>query len=382
MLSFFVIATLVLCSVHAYLFFKLRHLFSSPQGRLLLLIFLILMLGLLLLRRREFYAALPDFVPWVAYTWLGFTLIALGCFLAYDSARLVFFLLKLVTGKELLPFLAPKFFTPIMLIAALGISGYAMYEARHLKLKHINIASPKQIGGMNKLRIVAVSDLHIGETIGSGDVDKWAAIIREQKPDLLVVVGDIIDTDMSMRDEEARLLRSIPTTYGTYAVLGNHEVYSGLQNSRNFIRRAGMILLENEADTSGPINIVGVNDPQVARFGDGEQPDVPALLQGVDQKKFTLLLKHQPVFQDGETGLFDLQISGHTHGGQIWPGRYLVRRIFGFKQGLTLMRQEKNNSLLYLMNGTGYWGPPMRFLARPEIIVFDISGVDRSGASI
>lgn len=374
MLSFFVIATLILCSVHGYLFFKLRHLFSSPQGRLMLLIFLIIMLALLLLRSREFYAALPTFVPWVAYTWLGFTLIAFGSFLVYDAARIALYLVKFISGINLLQFMSPRIFTPIMLVIALGISGYSMYEARNLRIRHININSQKQILGADKLRIVAVSDLHIGDTIGERDVKKWAEIIKEQKPDILVIVGDIIDTDMSMRDEEARLLRSIPTNYGTYAVLGNHEVYAGLQNSRNFISRASIILLENEADTSGPINIVGINDPQVARFADGKQPNVPALLQELDPNKFTLLLKHQPIFQDGEIGLFDLQVSGHTHGGQIWPGRYIVRKIFGFKQRLTSLQDEKGKSLLYLMNGTGYWGPPMRFLSQPDIIIFDISG--------
>lgn len=372
MLSFFVVATLVLCSIHAYLWFKLRHLFSSPQGRLLLLVFLIIMLGLLLLRRRELYAALPDFVPWVAYTWLGFTVIAFGCFIVYDGLRIPLFIARLLSGKELLAFLSPGTFTPVVLVAALTITGYAMFEARNVTLRHFNLETNKDIGG-HRLRIVAVSDLHIGETIGPGDVAKWAGMIGELKPDLLVVVGDIIDVDMSKRDEEARLLRSIPTTYGTYAVLGNHEVYSGLRNSRNFIRRAGMILLENAIDVSGPINIVGVDDPQVARFNGGRQPDVSALLESIDQERFTLLLKHQPVFQQGEAGLFDLQFSGHTHGGQIWPGRYIVRKIFGFSQGLNPVIGKNGQSLLYLMNGTGYWGPPMRLLAQPDIVVFDIS---------
>lgn len=369
MLSFFVIVTLVLCSVHAYLWFKLRYLFSSPQGRLLLFVFLALMLGLLLLRRREFYSALPDFVPWVAYTWLGFTVIALGCFLAYDGLRLLLLLAKFATGHVVLPWLAPQRFTPVVLLLALAVSGYAMFEARNVAVRRLEIRTDKYLGGRDKLRVVAVSDLHIGETVGPGDVAKWAEMIRAEEPDLLVVVGDIIDTDMSRRDAEARLLRSIPTTYGTYAVLGNHEVYSGLRNSRDFIRRSGMTLLENETDSSGPVNVVGVNDPQVARLTGGAQPDVPALLREGRPDKFTLLLKHQPLFQAGETGLFDLQISGHTHGGQIWPGRLIVRRIFGLPQGYSALADD---SLLYLMNGTGYWGPPMRLLARPEILVVDI----------
>lgn len=373
MLSFFVIFTLVLSSVHAYLLFKLRPLFTSPQARLLLMLFLMAMLGLLLLRSRRLHAVLPDFVPWISYIWLGLVVIAFGCFVAMDGLRLVIWLFKAVSGANVNFLLSPRVSAPIALIAAFVISGYAMYEARNVKVRHVNISTESSLGGVNRLRLVAVSDLHIGETIGAADVAKWTESIKELQPDILVVVGDVIDTDMSMRDAEARLLRSIPATYGSYAVLGNHEVYSGLKNSRDFISRAGMTLLENRAYNGGPINIVGINDPQVANFADGKQPDAVKILKSVNPNKFTLLLKHQPIFQEGEIGLFDLQISGHTHGGQIWPGRLIVKKIFGFSQGLNQMDSPARPSLLYLLNGTGYWGPPMRFLAQPEIVVFDIA---------
>lgn len=382
MLSFFATATLVLSSVHAYLWVKLRHLFSNSSGRMALLAFLVIMLGLLLLRSRELYAKLPDFVPWMAYTWLGFAIIAFGCFVAYDGLRIPLAIARFVSGKNLLPFFSPRTFTPVVLIIAVLISVYSMFEARNVNVKHVSINTDKHIGEVKQLRIVAVSDLHIGETIDAGDVAKWAELIKAEKPDILVVLGDIIDTDMSMRDAEAEILRGISTTYGTYAVMGNHEVYSGLENSREFIQRAGMILLENAADVSGPINIVGVNDPYVASFEGRRKPDVPALLFGLEQGRFTLLLKHQPIFQNGEAGLFDLQISGHTHGGQIWPGRLIVRKIFGFEQGLSLVPGGGGRSSLYLLNGTGYWGPPMRLLARPEITVFDLSLVDMTAGNI
>lgn len=372
MLSFYIIFTLVMCSLHAYLFFKLRHLLSSPFAKFALLITLILLLALLLLRHSKIYDLLPDFTPWVSYTWLGFVLIAFGCFMTVDVLRLLFFGIKLLCGKNPGFFLAPAVSAPFALFAAVAISGYAMYEATNIQVNHFTIKSAKSAGELKKLRIVAVSDLHIGETISLGKLQKWVGIINEQNPDIVIVAGDIIDADMTMRDEEAQVLRSIAAPCGTYAVLGNHEVYSGLNNSRSFIARSGMILLENAAHTGGPIEIAGVNDPQVERFAGGAKPDAAALLQKLNQGKFVLLLKHQPVFETEEIGLFDLQISGHTHGGQIWPGSYMVRRIFGLEQGLNHLGEGKNKSLLYLMNGTAYWGPPMRLMARPEILVVDI----------
>lgn len=372
MLSFFVFFTLILSSLHAYLFFKLRHLFATPQMRLALFIFLVSMLALLLVRSREFYAKMPDIVPWVAYTWLGFVLIAFMCFAVVDAGRILLWLGKLASGKDLGFLLAPRVSAPITLIIAVLFAAYGMYEARKPEVKQLTITTAKDLGEAGRVRVVAVSDLHIGETLGARDVAKWVEIIKEQKPDILAVVGDIIDTDMSKRDDESRLLRSVQTTYGAYAVLGNHEVYSGLKNSRDFIRRSGLILLEDTLDSHSPINIAGVNDPNVARFGETPPPDIPALLGSADPARFTLLLKHQPIFQPGEIGLFDLQISGHTHGGQIWPARHLTRRIYGFNQGLTRLQGEAGPSLLYLLNGTGYWGPPMRIGARPDILVFDI----------
>lgn len=371
--SFFIIFTLVLCSIHAYLFFKLRNLFSGAPAQLGLLLFLLAMLALTLLRRRAVYEYLPDFMPWVIYTWLGFAMIAFGCYLAVDVARVLLLIVKFITGLNAGALLAPRLSAPLTLLAVLGFCAYGMYEARDVEIKHLTIPSAKLALGSERVRIVALSDLHIGETLGLRDLEKWATMVKEQNPDIVVIAGDLIDADMSSRDDEARALRAMLGRFGGYAVHGNHEVYSGLNNARSFVRRSGFVLLENKSTVSDGINIVGIDDPQVANFGGGSRPDVVKVLESVDQDKFTLLLKHQPIFQKGEVGLFDLQISGHTHGGQLWPNKYITQKIFGFHQGLTRMEAENGaTSLLYLMNGTGYWGPPMRLGARPDIIVLDI----------
>lgn len=164
-------------------------------------------------------------------------------------------------------------------------------------------------------------------------------------------------------------------------VLGNHEAYSGLQNSLDFTKAAGVQILRNEAAHAGGIVIAGVDDAmflagRVKESAAIEEKAASDLLKTLDgeraRERFILLLRHRPGLYQKIAGLFDLQLSGHTHGGQIWPARYLAQRANGIASGLATLQGEHGESAIYVTLGTGVWGPPMRLFTPPEVTVIDL----------
>ncbi|MDL2306817.1 metallophosphoesterase, partial [Desulfovibrio sp. OttesenSCG-928-C06] len=242
-----------------------------------------------------------------------------------------------------------------------------------VRVNIVQIATAKLPHGVERVRVLQLSDIHLSDSIGPAELRKIEAKVRELRPDIIAVTGDLVDTNMAKRTEDAKILRELPATHGKYAVMGNHEYYRGLDNSRKFMRESGLEILENRAvlDKSGII-VAGIDDPVMPR-----NPQAPAntvkLLKRQEQGRFVLLLKHRPYVEQNEIGLFDLQLSGHTHGGQIWPGTMFAKRANrDVEQGLSELAAKAGRSLLYVSNGVGYWGPPMRFMAPPEITVFDL----------
>ena len=151
---------------------------------------------------------------------------------------------------------------------------------------------------------------------------------------------------------------------------GNHELYAGLDQAISFTERAGFRVLQNEGSTAGGlINVVGVDDPAILRVTHSWLAPEKTLLSKVSSDKFTLLLKHRPAVDQESLGLFDLQLSGHVHKGQIFPFNLLTYLFYPVRTGFALYPQ---NSALYVSRGTGTWGPPIRFLAPPEITVIEL----------
>jgi len=175
----------------------------------------------------------------------------------------------------------------------------------------------------------------------------------------------------------AAMLATLNPPLGKFAIAGNHEFYAGIRQSGRFLRAAGFNLLRNDGfKLNGLINLVGVDDPagkrrypQNGQVGKEEK----ILLANSDSERFTLLLKHRPTVEMESIGQFDLQLSGHTHGGQIFPFNLITRLYYSNQRGL--YRLDKG-SVLYVSRGTGTWGPPMRFLSPPEVTVIELQRVD------
>jgi len=166
------------------------------------------------------------------------------------------------------------------------------------------------------------------------------------------------------------MFRELQPPLGMVAVLGNHEYYAGLGSSRRFLKQSGFQVLQDQAALVGEyLALVGVDDPAAKRFGKNGIADETHLLSDIPHGRFVLLLKHRPVAAQASLGKFDLQLSGHVHKGQIFPFNLLTWLQFPVRAG---MNQLAGGSRLYVNRGTGTWGPPIRFLAPPELTVIDL----------
>ena len=307
---------------------------------------------------------LARIAAWGGYLWLGFLFIAFALFVlrALISA-LILLLNRTAPTLALAPLDAPG-----SAIAVLGLTlllgSYALYEASTIRIETVTIRSAALPPELKSLRIVQLSDLHLGLIHREGTLRTVVEKIRKLQPDLLVATGDMVDARLDHLEELVPLTASLTPPFGKYAVTGNHEVYVGMKESLDFLQQGGFTVLRNQRMVIQPgLSIVGVDDPAT-----GKAQSEEGLLPDKDEG-FTLLLKHRPLVNAGTLGRFDLQLSGHAHRGQIFPFNLITRLHYPQQDGLYLLAP---GAWLYASRGTGTWGPPMRLFSPPEITLFII----------
>ena len=303
-------------------------------------------------------------LAWVGYSWMGVVFLAFSVFVLVGLWELVFYF-----ASRLLPQLPNLSLhgavtATVVLFVVIAASFYGLYEANNLQIERVRIVSSKLSPGTPPVRIAQISDLHLGLIHREEALAPIINRLQELQPDVLVATGDIVDAQINHLDELINLWQRINPPLGMYAVTGNHEYYAGLEQSLDFLHRSGFQILRNHSMNVGDwLKVVGVDDP--ARGG---TPDENEAL-GERSERFTLLLKHRPDFITASTGKFDLQLSGHGHGGQIFPFNLLTAIKYPLLDGLYTLA---DNQYLYTSRGTGTWGPPMRILSPPEITLFEI----------
>ncbi len=218
------------------------------------------------------------------------------------------------------------------------------------------------------LHIVQISDMHIGGLIDEPFVRKSVDTINALKPDIVAVTGDLTDMPIHKIAKAVDHLGRLEARHGVYYIVGNHEYFHGIEDTIAYIKKLGLRVLENSVETletqGGRLNVAGVYDQFGFRYG-SFVPDIKSIARNVDAGAPTLLLAHQPRYTYNLTGFKPhLMLSGHTHGGQIWPFGYLVRLVQPYLKGLHKMEE---NSYIYVNSGIGFWGPPMRLGSSAEI---------------
>jgi predicted MPP superfamily phosphohydrolase len=308
---------------------------------------------------------------YAGYTWMGFLFLFVCASLFLDGISLIAFLARTVTDKPLSMIALsskPVFFAS--LIAAVLAAVYGSFEARQIRTEHVTIPTAKLTGTEGRVRIAQISDVHLGLIVREARLERILQKVKEASPDVFVSTGDLVDGQMDNLGQLAEMLREINPRFGKFAVTGNHEFYAGIQVALDFTKEAGFTLLRGQGMTiSGIFNIAGVDDPAGRGFDVVKEGPEKSILSGLARDKFTLLLKHRPVVDEKALGLFDLQLSGHAHKGQIFPFTVAVRLFFPMIAGLYNL---PSGSLLYVSRGSGTWGPPIRFLSPPEVTIIDI----------
>ncbi len=258
-------------------------------------------------------------------------------------------------------------------ISTLLIIAAGSWNAAHLRVANLEIDIDKNCGARKELRIAAASDIHLGVSAGAARLERIVDMIEALSPDIVLLPGDIVDESMAGRHEEkimAAFARLKPPL-GIYAVTGNHETYSGLQRNIEYLERFGIKVLRDEAVlVDGSFYVVGRSDPSVAGHGKA-RVTLAAILEkyGVNKEAPVLLIDHQPIkLEEAARAGIDLQISGHTHAGQLFPLNLINRRMYEKNWGYL----RKGNTHYYVTSGAGTWGPPVRTGSRSEIVFINL----------
>ncbi len=372
---FFITFFLAYGSMHLYAFLRARaavH-FGIITGIALVFFMFVMLFAPVLIRQAEKQGLeqAARMLSILGYTWLGILFLFSSSSAALDLYRLMIRLAELAWGSDfvhLKPTASVMFYLP--LIVSLLVSAYGYGEARNIRTERIVMRTQKIPEAIGRIRIVQISDVHLGLIIREERLSSILKLVRDAAPDILVCTGDLVDGQINGMPSLAELFNGINPQYGKYAVTGNHEFYAGLEQALAFTRKSGFRVLRNEVvDIKGILNIAGVDDRAVrprAVVSDGAERE---MLFRLPQTKFTLLLKHRPLVDKHSLGLFDLQLSGHVHRGQIFPFSILTKLYYPVHAGFSDLG---NGSSLYVSRGTGTWGPPIRFLSPPEITVIDL----------
>lgn len=248
---------------------------------------------------------------------------------------------------------------------SLLLAAWALFEGVKVPaVKNVTIASEKI--SENKT-IVVLSDLHIHRVLCPYKIRHIVARTNALKPDIILLAGDIIDDDTSRVADITALLKNLKAKDGIYFVTGNHEFYAGYQETVSALKELGFKFLENDGVSLGEIYLAGIPDTFTGQTY-GKNADIKQAFIGARPGQYRLLMSHTPTDFKGANN-FDLEIAGHTHGGQIFPFHIFTKLHNKYLSGLYPM---DNNASVYVSNGAGQWGPQMRFLAPSEITVLNL----------
>ncbi|MFJ9208113.1 metallophosphoesterase [Streptomyces sp. NPDC102264] len=253
--------------------------------------------------------------------------------------------------------------------AALATVGYGTYGVlRGPRVKRVTVPLAKLARGAHGFRIAVVSDIHLGPILGRAHTQRIVDTINSTQPDLVAVVGDMVDGSVKDLGPAAEPLAGLKARHGSFFVTGNHEYFSGADAWVDHVRELGLRPLENERVEIPGFDLAGVND--IAGESEGAGPDFAKALDDRDRTRASVLLAHQPVVIDDAVRYgVDLQLSGHTHGGQLWPGNLLAGLANPTVAGL----ERYGDTQLYVSRGAGAWGPPVRVGAPSDITLVELA---------
>jgi predicted MPP superfamily phosphohydrolase len=310
---------------------------------------------------------------WIGSFWLAFMLYFFLLIVLLDLLRLLNHWFHIFPGFITANYEKTKGIALLAsVVCIVVIVGAGYLNALRPVVRKLDISIPKSAGKLKELKLVMASDIHLGTLVGRNRLNNLVRTVNGLEPDIVLLVGDVVDEDIEpvVRLNLGEMLQSLKARYGVYAVPGNHEYIGGGENAFAYLRAHGVtVLRDSMVCIDSSFLLVGRDDRDGKRFSGGGRKEVAELIAGADTTLPMILMDHQPfAFEKAQQAGVDLQLSGHTHAGQMWPLNYITGAIYEIDHGYL----KKGKTHFYVSNGAGSWGPPLRIGNRPEIVQITI----------
>ncbi len=377
MIIFFTIVTVIYLLVNFYIFSRGVQVFAAgTQARWWFTIVFWFIVSTFIAARileRVWVCQFTGVITWIGSFWLAFMLYFLMAVIVIDLIRLVHNI------YPILPFLLTRnpsetkvilFWVVSGLVTVTVAAGYI--NARNPVVNRLKIHIPKEVPGMDSLKIALASDIHLGTIIRKDKANELVAMLNGDKPDIILLAGDVVDEDLApvIKDNIGESLIRLQAPLGVYAVTGNHEFIGGADPAVKYLEAHGIRMVRDTAIfIANAFYLAGREDRDKERFTGRKRKELNEVLRTADFSRPVILMDHQPfnLDQTARSGV-DLSFSGHTHHGQLWPLNYVTRAIYEISRGY----KKIDGTHFYVSNGFGTWGPPVRIGNRPEIVVIEV----------
>jgi uncharacterized protein len=377
---FFSIVITVYLSINYYIYSRGMQAISvgSPFKQLFPYVFWGLVSTYIIGRTLEklYLSPVSDVLVWTGSFWLGAMLYFFLIVLLFDIIRLFNHFLPVYPSFVAANYERVKFWLfagSTLLVAALIFVGHI--NTLFPVVRNVDISIAKNGGNMKSLRAVLMSDIHLGTLIGNGQLESVVDKVQQINPDIILLAGDVLDEDLEpvLRKNLGKTLKKLHAPLGVFAVMGNHEYIGGADPAYEYLVNHGLsVIRDSVVKIQDSFYLVGREDRDMLRFSGIQRLTLEELMDQTDKSFPIILMDHQPYYPEKAAQLgVDLQVSGHTHHGQLWPLNFLTSAIFTISRGYGKI----DKTHVYVSNGVGTWGPPVRIGTRPEIVVLNISFV-------
>jgi hypothetical protein len=306
---------------------------------------------------------------WIGSYWLAAMVYLYIALLSIDLLRLINGILPFIPRVVYQnPDLSGVILGSIIVAIVLALLIFGHWNARTIQIRTLDITIPKNGRPLREFNVVVVSDIHLGTIIGKGRLSAIVDKINALNPDIVLLPGDVVDEDLGpvIRQNLGETLRSIRSKYGVIAITGNHEYIGGVEDAYKYLTEHGITVLRDSYTRVGDsLYVVGREDLSRKSFAGETRMPLQQLMADVDRSWPIILMDHQPfrLNEAAENGV-DLQLSGHTHHGQLWPFHFITRKMYEVSWGY----RKKGETHYYVSCGVGTWGPPVRIGNEPEIV--------------
>jgi uncharacterized protein len=370
---FLSIVLILFALINFYIF--IRGWQALPQENIIRKIYLYLFLFTSLsfiagrILERYYYSFFSDILVWVGSFWFAAILYFLLIVIFFDVLRVINSSTPLYPAYATFNYEKTKqivFFFSILLVG--GILTYGYFNAKNPVIQKMEFKINKNCGELKELNLVMISDLHLGTIIENSRLTGIIDKINSLNPDIILLAGDIVDEDLKpvIRNNLGKTLKNLKSKYGTYGITGNHEYIGGVEEACTYLNANNIIMLRDSVvKIDNAFYIIGREDKDIKTFTGKKRKSLEELVKQVDKSYPVILMNHQPFDLDESVkNEIDLQLSGHTHDGQLFPLNFITKLIFEVSSGY--LRKGQTN--FYVSTGVGTWGPPVRIGNSPEIV--------------